>query len=295
MAKAAKAASYTVVTPVRDEEEHIQRTVDSIVAQTVRPTRWVIVNDGSKDRTGPVADEAARAHPWIRAVHRPDRGFRKAGGGVIDAFYDGYSLIENEAADYVVKLDGDLCFDRDYFERCFHEFDRDQRLGIGGGTVCKSGGASLEVESKISPRFHVRGATKIYRRACWEQIGGLMRAPGWDTLDEVKANMLGWSTRTFSDIKLVQLRLTGAAYGAWNDRVKGGLGNYIAGYHPLFMFLRCVRRMAERPYFLGGCGLMFGYLKGYALGVPQVEDKNLIRYFRQQQINRLLGRSSLWD
>jgi hypothetical protein len=154
---------------------------------------------------------------------------------------------------------------------------------------------SLEVESRIDPAFHVRGATKIYRRGCWEQIGGLIRAPGWDTLDEIKANMLGWTTRTFPDLQIIHHRPAGGAYGQWNNLLKNGRANYIVGYHPLFMLLKCLRRAFEKPYLLHGCGLWLGFLGGYVKGVPRAAEKEVIQYFRQQQINRLLGRKSLWS
>src|SRR5256885_11657596 len=109
---------YIVVSPVRNEEKYISLTIESMMAQTVRPTRWIIVNDGSTDQTRRIAEEAARANRWIEVVNRSDRGFRKAGGGVIEAFYEGYRLIDGESWEYVVKLDGDLSFESDYFERC---------------------------------------------------------------------------------------------------------------------------------------------------------------------------------
>jgi biofilm PGA synthesis N-glycosyltransferase PgaC len=289
-----KNRAYVVVSPVRNEEKYLALTIDSMVAQTVRPSCWVIVNDGSKDETGRIAERAAESHPWIMVVSRPDRGFRKAGGGVVEAFYEGYRLVENQSWDYVVKLDGDLSFRPDYFEKCFERFEQDAHLGVAGGTICAQRGEVIEPEAKADPVFHVRGATKIYRAACWHGIGGLIRAPGWDTLDEVKANMLGWVTSTLPGLDVIHHRPTGAAYGTWNDRVKGGLANYISGYHPLFMLLKCVRRMTAQPYLVGGLGLLFGFLKGYVKRVPQVEDKALIRYLRQQQMNRLLGRKSLW-
>lgn len=285
---------YAVVSPVRNEEKYISLTISSVVAQTIKPARWIIVNDGSTDKTGQIAEEAARSHSWIQVIDRPDRGFRKAGGGVVDAFYEGYRLIESKPWDFLVKLDGDLSFEASYFEECFKHFEENPRLGIAGGTICSNIGDVIEAESKVDPRFHVRGATKIYRRECWQEVGGLIHAPGWDTLDEVKANMLGWITCTLPDINVIHHRPAGAAYGAWNDRVKGGLANYIAGYHPLFMLLKGVRRMLEKPYFIGGCGLLFGFVKGYLTRVPQVEDKALIKYFRAQQMNRLLLRKSLW-
>jgi biofilm PGA synthesis N-glycosyltransferase PgaC len=286
---------YVIVSPVRNEAKFLPLTLESLVRQTVRPRCWVIVNDGSTDDTGRMADEAAGQHGWIRVVHRADRGFRQAGGGVMDAFYSGYQLLAGETWDYVVKLDGDLSFAPDYFEKCFARFDAEPRLGIGGGLICNRRDGALVAESTVDPVFHVRGATKIYRAACWRAIGGLLRAPGWDTLDEVKANMLGWKTRTFRDLPVVHHRPAGGAYGTWPNFVKNGLANYIAGYHPLFMLSKCARRVFVKPYVVQAAGLLAGFLKGYLQGIPRVEDPALIRYFRRQQLNRLLGRQSLWS
>ena len=286
--------SYVVVSPVRNEGKHLQLTIDSMVRQSVQPTRWIIVNDGSTDDTGRIAAAAAAAHSWIEVVDRTDRGFRQAGGGVIDAFYDGYRLVENQLADFLVKLDGDLSFAPDYFARCFAHFAGDSRLGIAGGIICSNAGGTVDVESKVDPKFHVRGATKIYRQECWRAIGGLLHSPGWDTMDEVKANMLGWTTRTLPDLPVIHHRPTGAAYGVWKDRVKNGRGCYIMGYHPLFMFLKCLSRMAEKPYVVSGFGLWFGFVEGYVKRLPQIKDPPLIKYFRQQQMNRLLFRKNLW-
>ena len=162
---------YVVVTPVRDEERHVEATVRSVAAQTIPPTEWIIVDDGSSDRTGDILDQYAAQFPWIRVIHRPNRGFRKSGGGVIEAFYDGYSALRHDDWEFVVKLDGDLTLSPDYFEKCFEHFTEQPKLGIGGGAICHEVDGELKVEA--NPKFHVRGATKIYRRACWEAIGGL--------------------------------------------------------------------------------------------------------------------------
>jgi poly-beta-1,6-N-acetyl-D-glucosamine synthase len=289
-------SSYVIVSPTRDEEKYLQFTIDSLAAQTVRPRLWVIVNDGSGDRTADIANSAALQYHWIRVVHRLNRGNRQAGSGVMEAFYDGLALLDSIRWDFLIKLDADVSFGSDYVQRCLKRFDSDSKLGIGGGTVCrKTETGKLEPESKIDPAFHVRGATKIYRKECWEQIGGLIRAPGWDTVDELKANMLGWKTLTFPDIPLEHHRPTGKAYGTWNDLVKGGRGNYIAGYHPVFMTVKCLRRLFCKPYFIGGCALWMGFMKAYLRRAPQVPDPQLIRYFHKQQLNRLLFKKSLWD
>src|SRR5439155_276612 len=122
-----------VITPVRDEADRISKTIQSMISQTIRPQQWIIVNDGSKDATGQLAEKAAADHEWIHVVHRQDRGFRKPGGGVIEAFYAAYKEITDSGWDFLAKLDGDLEFASDYFERCFCKFVENEKLGIGGG------------------------------------------------------------------------------------------------------------------------------------------------------------------
>ena len=286
------APGYVIITPARNEEAHIEKTIRSILQQTIRPVEWIIVNDGSDDQTGAIIDRYAAEHDWIKAFHREDRGFRKSGGGVMDTFYDGYDRMETKDWDFIVKLDGDLSFDPDYFERVFEHFQKNPTLGIAGGVVYNliNGEPVLEV----TPRFHVRGATKVYKRACWDAIGGLIRYPGWDTLDEVKANMLNWETESLPDIKIIHHRFTGSADGTWANRVKNGRGSYIIGYHPLFMLFKCLRATFYKPWLLGSMGLMYGFFSGYWKRIPQIEDKELIRYLRKQQIKRLLGQKTIW-
>lgn len=286
---------YVVISPVRNEGHHLPKTISSLGAQTIQPEEWIIVNDGSSDDTALIADAAARSQSWISVFHRADRGSRKAGSGVMEAFYDGFDRLRNAEWDFLVKLDGDMSFEPDYFEACFEAFARNARLGIAGGTVCVERNGNLETESKGDPRFHVRGATKIYRRKCWDELGGLIRLPGWDTMDEIKANMLGWETATLAGQRITHHRPTGAAYGSWQDRVKNGLGCYLVGYHPLFMLIKSLKRVGDRPYIVGACGLMFGFIKGYLSRAPRIKERNVIRYLRKQQMNRLFFRKSLWD
>jgi biofilm PGA synthesis N-glycosyltransferase PgaC len=283
---------YVVITPVRDEQNHIEATIRSVCGQTMRPAHWVIVDDGSTDGTPGLLDRYAAQVSWIQVVHRPNRGFRKSGGGVVEAFYDGYGAVRDEGWEFIVKLDGDLSFSDDYFERCFEHFGCDPQLGIGGGGIYHEIEGALRLE--VNPRFHVRGATKIYRKACWEAIGGLVQAPGWDTIDELKANMLGWRSYSFVDLRLVHHRLTGMADGLWRDRVKHGLACYVAGYHPLFLAASCLYRLKQRPYIVGSVAVGWGFVKGYFTGVSRQCDAQLMQYVRRQQLRRLCGLGTIW-
>lgn len=284
---------YIIISPVRDEVEYIRFTLASVIGQTVTPVQWIIVDDGSTDGTAAILAEYAVKFDWIKIVRRSDRGCRKSGGGVIDAFYDGYAALDTMDWDCIVKLDGDLSFDSDYFEKCFENFRDDRILGICGGMIYNMIDGSPVPEP--AHLFHVRGATKIYRKACWEAIGELIKAPGWDTLDEVKANMYGWKTRTLPDLKVLHYRPTGAADGDYKNAFKNGRANYISGYHPVFMLLKCIKRIFQPPYLTGSAGLLMGYLSGYIGKIHQVRDPALIMYLRKQQLRKLFGLSSIWS
>jgi glycosyltransferase involved in cell wall biosynthesis len=300
---------YVVISPVRDEAQYLDETIRCVVEQTVRPMRYILVNDGSSDATLEIIERWAAQYPWILPVHRPDakrngtrsmeesasqldRGKRAREAKEILAFYHGYEHLNQSGWEYIVKLDGDLGFEADYFERCFAEFEKDSKLGVGGGVICHL--LDNELVEEQNPQFHVRGATKIYRRACWEAIGGVTRGAGWDTLDEVKANMLGWKSRSFSQLQVIHYRFTGAANGKWQNAVKKGEWNYISGYHPLFMAVKCLKHVFKRPYFEGAAGLLYGFMLAKMKKVPRIDDVRLIRYVQDQQLRRLTFRETIW-
>lgn len=293
---------FVVVSPVRDEAQYLERTIGSMVRQSIRPVQWILVNDGSTDGTAEIINRWAQKEPWIVAVHRdnqarqteiatPSRGMRARQAKEIEAFYAGFAKISDPDWDFLVKLDGDLGFESDFFQKCLTEFATDPRLGISGGTICHEIDGALQVEPV--PHFHVRGATKIYRRACWDDIGGVVRGAGWDTLDEVKANMLGWSTRS-SPNNVMHYRFTGAANGNWQNAVKNGIWSHICGYHPLYMLLRCGNAIFHKPYLIGAAGLMYGFVLGKVQGVPMADDAKTVRFLRQQQLRRMCFRTSVW-
>lgn len=285
---------YAIVTPARNEEENLPRLIESLAHQTVPPISWVVVDDGSTDATPRILAEAEAKYPWIRSVRRKDRGARKPGAGVIEAFYDGYPLVKDLPWDYVVKFDADLTLDAQYFEHCFQEFEKDPTLGIAGGAVWTRVGDHEFDDGLKDPAFHVRGATKIYRRACWEAIGGIIQMTGWDTFDEVKANSVGWTTRTLRQWRVTQHRETGGADGNWKNWYKNGRANYVVGYHPFFMFAKCCRRLFHQPVLVAAAGLWSGYVMGYLASAPRVQDRPAIKFLRHQQMRALLGKPSFW-
>ena len=178
------------------------------------------------------------------------------------------------------------------FTKCFEHFHQDAELGIGGGEIHHLISGELKLET--NPRFHVRGATKIYKRACWEAIGGLWPAPGWDTIDEVKANMLGWKTYAFPELHLLHHRFTGTEEGLFRDRVKHGVACYVSGYHPLYVAASCLRRLIKKPHLVGSVGIMYGFLKAHFDHPPRLEDRTYLAYIRSQQLRRLCGMQTIW-
>ncbi|MBN1981513.1 MAG: glycosyltransferase family 2 protein [Chitinivibrionales bacterium] len=288
----AKRPCYVIITPVRNEEEYLQKTITSVVSQTILPCEWIIVDDGSTDSTGSIIAETAKKYEWIHQVQREDRGFRQSGAGVIEAFYSGYNQMKTEKLDYLVKLDGDISFNADYFENCFDFFSANPKLGITGGIIYNMVKGEYIVEKHAL--FHVRGATKIYRKACWDAIKGLLCIRGWDTLDEIKANMIGWESMSLPQLHLIHYRPTGSANGWWHNHVFNGVSDYTCGYHPLFMLVKILKRIFERPYMISALGLFIGFCSGYLKKIEQIKDEQLIRYIRGEQTNRLLLRKSIW-
>lgn len=278
---------YVVITPARNEAEYIELTIHSMIRQTLRPAEWIIVNDGSTDETGDIVARYAAQHSWIKLVNRDDRGDRQRGKGVIETFYAGYETIIRQDYDAIVKLDGDVSFDPPYFESLAQKFRENPKLGItGGGVYEKRDG---EHWSLYSYREQVRGPTKVYRQACFEEIGGLAPSLGWDRVDEWKALSLGWEVHSFPELKVYHYRLTGAATGLLKSRVENGYESHYMAYHPLYLIARGVRSMFKPPYLVGGLAMIATYFWAGIKGQERLSDPALVRYIRRTQLRKLFG------
>jgi glycosyltransferase involved in cell wall biosynthesis len=277
---------YAVISPIKDEAGFIEETINSMIRQSVRPAIWVIVNDGSTDATEAIVQYHMQNHNWIRLVNRRDRGIRQRGKGIIEAFYAGLETVVQDY-DFIVKLDGDVSFGSDYFACLLSEFVANPRLGIaGGGIYEKPDGKTWRL---WTVRDHVRGPTKIYRRACFEEIGGLVPALGWDGIDEWKALAAGWSVQSFLEQKIYHHRPTGGAIGSIHHRIEQGYGAYRMGYHPLYMLARGIRHMADRPYVIGGAAMIGSFFLAWLQKQDLLADPTVVQYIRHTQINKLAG------
>jgi len=222
-----------IITPVRDEEQYIGTTVACMLAQTVPPVKWIIVDDGSTDRTGAILADQTAGTPWVEVIAKPDRGHRHPGGGVIESFYAGLERLRPDDYDVVAKFDGDLRFGPETLATIGRKFSDDPRLGITGGTRYEQVLNRGPFKKLAVPAGYVSGIDKFYRKECFADIGGLIRRAGWDGVDTVRANMAGWRTGQIDTLPIHHLKTTGTARGEGVKRAGlkyGNIGYFVGGY-----------------------------------------------------------------
>jgi poly-beta-1,6-N-acetyl-D-glucosamine synthase len=280
---------YVVISPAKDEEKRIETTIQSLLRQTIRPVRWVIVDDGSQDRTWEILQSYAQQYDWIHA-HRVVRdNKRKLGSAEIRAFTVGFELVKDLQFDFVVKLDTDLEFSPDYFESLLAKFHTDDRLGIASGNLLENYSNGWTVSPM--PPYHAAGASKVVRSECFKEIGGFPMYPGWDTVDEIKAQFKGWGTRHFQDVLLYHLRAECSASGFLRTNVLHGEVYYACGGGPFFFLIKVLHRLVVgRPIVIGGLGLLWGYLKPLLMGRKRLVSAAEARCYRRVLNKRIWER-----
>ena len=284
-------APLVIISPVRDEATLIENTLRSVIAQTVRPVEWVIVDDGSKDSTATIVQRYAEQYPFIRLVTMQDRGFRKLGGGVIAAFKFGLSQATTTHYEFIAKLDGDMSFGPQYLETMFEAFDADPKLAAVSGKVFRPEGDAFVEEFCIDE--HVAGQFKLYRRNAFQDIGGFIEEVLWDGIDVHTARMMGWHTKSFyaPQARLIHHRLMGSSdKNVYRGRLRLGRGIYFMGYHPLYALASSLFRMREKPFVIGGVLIIMGYIKAAAQGVVRYDSPAFIRYLQEWQMAELRAR-----
>ncbi len=278
---------YALVSPCRDEAKVIRRTLDSVAAQTVPPALWVVVDDGSTDETPRILEEYAARLPYLKVVRVTDRGARAVGPGVIQAFYKGMEQVRLDELDYLCKLDMDLDLPPRYFELLMERMERDPRLGCTSGkpwfTHPETGVLTPEA---IGDEMSV-GASKFYRVACFQEIGGFVRQVMWDGIDCHRARLLGWKVESCPDepLRFLHLRPMGSSQGKgiWAGRVRTGFGQYFMGSSPLFFLASAVYRLPLHPVLTGSVAMLWGYFSSAVKRVPRYGDAEFRRFLRSYQ------------
>ena len=278
---------YVLISPARNEEAYLESTIKSVVAQTLLPYRWVIVSDGSTDQTEAIAKRYAARYPWITVVSRPPREARDFAGKV-SAFNAGFDTIKQLEFDIVGSLDADLSFVSDYFEFLLGKFAADLQLGVAG---CPFSEGGVTYDYSFSSIEHVSGACQLFRRECFQQIGGYvpLKGGGIDVVAVLMARMKGWRTRTFPERVCVHHRPMGSATNGTRFATHYKLGQraYRLGFHPVWQLFRSVYQMTRPPYVSGGVALCAGYFWAMASRAERAVSPEVVAFQGRDQMKRL--------
>ena len=277
-----------VISPVRNEAELVHFTLDSMVAQTVRPEEWLFVDDGSTDGTRSIIESYASAHPWIRIVSLEDRGYRQLGSGVIAAFDFGREHLQSVDYKYIAKLDGDMSFPPRYLELMLKRLEEEPLLAAVSGKVFRPQHGHL-VNEYIRDEM-VAGQFKLYRRDAFEGIGGFTRTILWDGIDIHRCRMRGYKTLSFYDpeARLIHHRLMGSSdQNVLKGRMRLGRGTWFMGYHPIYAVASGLFRMREKPYVIGGLIIVGSYFYAALRREPRFDDPEFIVELQRWQLERL--------
>jgi len=272
---------YVLITPARNEAAFIEQTILSVIRQKVLPLKWVIVSDGSKDGTDEIVDRYATRFPWIELVRMPQRTERHFGGKAL-AFNAGYERLRNIHYDIIANLDADISFDDEYFCYLLNKFVQDPILGVAGAPFRQG---SFQYDYRFSRKEHVSGACQLFRRECFESIGGFLplKDGGIDLAAVVTARMNGWKTETFTGKYCVHNRSMGKkGPHLFKYIFRSGVGDYRMGVHPAWQFFRSIYQMSHKPIFLSGFLHVAGYFWAMLIRAPKPVSKEFV-YFRKKE------------
>jgi glycosyltransferase involved in cell wall biosynthesis len=281
---------YVLISPCRNEAEYMRQTLDSVIAQRLRPAKWIIVDDGSTDETPRILADYAKRHDWIEIVTRTDRGHRAVGPGVIDAFYSGLDTVDLDEFDYVCKLDLDLEIPPAYFQRVVEKMEADPCLANFSGKAYLREKDGRLTSERLGDENAV-GQIKFYRTAAFKDIGGFVRQVSWDGIDGHMCRMKGWIARSEDrpELRFIHLRQMGSSqHSIWVGRLRWGFGKYYMGSSFYYVAAVAFYRMFERPYIVGGMGILWGYLKAMFGRAPRFENREFRRFLRRFELQSLL-------
>lgn len=282
--------NYVLISPCRDEANYMRQTLDSVIAQSARPTKWIIVDDGSTDDTPEILKEYATQHGWIEVVTRSNRGRRAVGPGVIDAFYAGLDSINLRDFKYLCKFDLDLELPPNYFESVIEKMESSPRQANFSGKPYLREKDGRLISERLGDENAV-GQIKFYRISAFQDIGGFVRQVSWDGIDGHMCRMRGWIAQSedWPELRFIHLRQMGSSqHSIWVGRLRWGFGKYFMGSSLYFVTAVALYRMLEKPYIIGGWGILWGYLKAMFAGVPRFENKEFRKFLRKFELQSLL-------
>ncbi len=282
-----KLPSYVLVTPARNEAQFIESTIKSVVAQKVRPQKWVIVSDGSTDGTDEIVSRYAVAHEWIELLRMPEREERHFAGKAY-AFDAGKVRAGGLAYDVIASLDADITFESDYFSFLLEKLAMDPMLGVVGTPYVERSGESFDY--KFTSLDHVSGACQMFRRECYEAIGGYLpvKVGAIDCIAVITARMKGWKTRTFTEKVCQHHRKVGTAQcGPMEANFTTGVMDYAMGNHPVWQLFRTAYQMTRKPLVLRGLALGTGYLWAFIRHAKRPVTREFVEFHRREQMQRL--------
>ena len=278
--------NYVLITPARNEEKYIEKTIQSVISQTILPKKWIIVSDGSTDRTDEIVQKYLEGNNWIELLRMPEHRDRHFAAKV-KCFNAGYKKVKDIKCDIIGNLDADISFEEDYFEFLLSKFVDILELGVAGTPFVEG---SSHYDYRFTNIEHVSGACQLFRRECFEEIGGYIpiKGGGIDWTAVTSARMKGWMTRTFTEKTCFHHRTIGTGNSnllvSW---FRHGRKDYFLGGHPLWQIFRSLYQMNHKPYVLGGGLLFFGYTWAFLSRVERPVSKELMKFHRGEQIQRL--------
>jgi glycosyltransferase involved in cell wall biosynthesis len=279
--------TYVLITPARNESQFIELTIKSVVSQAVRPVKWVIVSDGSTDGTDEIVAKYSAEYPWLELVRMPDRRARHFAGKV-HAFNAGYAQMKDVDYEFIGSVDADISFDKDYFSFLLEKLAMDNALGLIGTPFKENGNEGYDY--RLVGIDHVSGACQLFRRQCFEEIGGYVpvKGGGIDFVAVITARMKGWKTRTFTEKVCLHHRAMGTAqHGALMVKYRNGVKDYALGSHPVWELFRAIYQMTKRPFVAGGLLLLVGYVWGLIRREQRPVPLEVVKFRRQEQMSRL--------
>lgn len=279
--------SYVLITPARNEESFIEGVVCSVISQSVKPLKWVIVSDGSTDNTDSIVKKYCKSNSWIDFVRMPEHRDRQFAAKV-HCFNAGCERIKDFYYDIIGNLDADITFDKDYIEYLLDKFNKEPMLGVAGTPFVENGMTS--VGGNFVNLNHVSGACQLFRKSCFEQIGGYqpIKGGGIDWTAVTTARMKGWQTRTFTEKVCYHHRKMGTGNSSYlMSRFRHGQKDFYLGGHPLWELFRGFYRMGQKPYLVAGAYLLAGYFGSYFKRIERPIPKEIIEFHRAEQIQRL--------